>query len=131
MKRRRGFTLIEVLIAMMIIAIAFTAILKATENALSATSHLQARVVAHWVAEEILTASQVGTLKLPIDNRELTGETLMLGQQYQWKITGQTTTHKNINELTVTVSQAQHSLYALTGSMLVASSSASEISHAS
>ena len=113
-----GFTLIEVLIAMMIIAIAFTAILKATENSLVATSHLKSRVTAHWVSEEILTAAQMGSLQLPIDNRELTGETMMLGQMYQWQITNKKTTSKNISQLTVSVSQNQQSLDILVGSHL-------------
>jgi len=119
MKREdHGFTLIEVLIAMMIIAVAFTAILKATENSLSATSRLKSHVAAHWVAEEILTAAQVGSLKLPIDNRELTGETLMLGQVYQWQITSQATSSKNISLLTVSVNQNQRALNTLVGSRL-------------
>ena len=119
MKRARGFTLIEVLIAMMIIAIAFTAILKATEDALSSSSHLQSRMVAHWVAEEILIAAEVGSLILPADNRNLNGVTLMLGQQYQWVITNQTTSDKNIHQLTVSVTQEQHPLYTLTGYLLL------------
>ena len=118
MKKNYGFTLIEVMIAMVIIAIAFTAILKATENCLAATSRLQARVVAHWVAAEILTAAQVGSLKLPIEHRDMTGETHMLGQLYQWKLTNQPTTNKHINYLTVSVTQNQQSLYTLTSSLL-------------
>lgn len=121
MKRSRhsGFTLIEVLIAMMIIAIAFTAILKATENSLVATHHLQTRMASHWVAEEILTAAEVGSLKLPTENRNLTGETEMLGQTYQWEITNEKTTVKNINRLTISVSQNQQPLYSLIGSLLL------------
>jgi len=118
MSRQRGFTLIEVMIAMVIIAIAFTAILKATENCLTATSRLQARVVAHWVAAEILTAAQVGSLKLPTEHRDITGETHMLGQLYQWRLTNQLTTNKDINYLTVSVTQNQQPLYTLTGSLL-------------
>ncbi len=118
MKQTLGFTLIEVLIAMMIIAIAFTAILKATENSLVTTQHLQSRMVAHWIAEEILTSAQVGSLPLPIDNRDLNGDTRMLGQNYSWLITRQETTRKNITQLTVSVSQNQQNLYILTGSRL-------------
>ncbi len=117
-ERRKGFTLIEVLIAMIIIAIAFTAILKATNNSLVITSRLQSRIAAHWVAEEILTSAQVGSLQLPVDNRELTGETMMLGQMYQWQITSQATSSQGITELTVSVSQHQQSLDTLVGSHL-------------
>jgi general secretion pathway protein I len=119
MKRTLGFTLIEVMIAMMIIAIAFTAILKATEDALSSSTHLQSRIVAHWVAEEILIAAEVGSLILPSENRNLNGVTLMLGQQYQWVVTNQPTNDKDIHQLTVSVTQNQQPLYTLTGSLLL------------
>ena len=115
---KNGFTLIEVLIAMMIVAIAFTAILKATENTITATSHLESRMTAHWVASEILTAAQVGSLQLPTNNRPLSGKTKMLGRVYLWQITNTETTNKNINLLKINVRQNQQSLYTLNGSLL-------------
>lgn len=115
---KKGFTLIEVMIAMVVVAIAFTAILKATENTVEATSHLQSHMSAHWVATEILAAAQVGSMQLPASSQPLSGKTKLLGQLYFWTLTNKHTANKNINLLTVTINQKQQRLYTLSGPLL-------------
>ncbi|MDR2196247.1 MAG: type II secretion system minor pseudopilin GspI [Gallionellaceae bacterium] len=52
--RQRGFTLLEVLIALSILAIAFGAVLRATSSATTHTDDLRMRVLADWVAQNRL-----------------------------------------------------------------------------
>lgn len=55
----QGFTLIEVLIALTIIAVALAAIIKATTAATSQTTYLRDKTFAHWVAMNRLAELQV------------------------------------------------------------------------
>lgn len=53
-KQMRGLTLIEVLIALAIVSIAITAVIKATSQNIRATNHLQNKTVASWIAKSAL-----------------------------------------------------------------------------
>lgn len=117
--KKLGFTLIEVLIAMMIIAIAFTAILKATNTNTLQTERVENKMTAHWVAMEILTAAQVGTLPLPPQNRPLEGKTKMLGRIYHWEVKSQETNDKLIKQLNITVKYQGQELASLATSALL------------
>ena len=52
--KRRGFTLIEVLVALAIIAIALLAALRAAGQGTASMDDLRARLLAGWVAENLL-----------------------------------------------------------------------------
>lgn len=73
MKRAKpGFTLIEVLVALAIVAIALIAALKAVDNLSDATDALHRRLVASWSAENQLAQirlsqewPQIGTRQVP------------------------------------------------------------------
>jgi general secretion pathway protein I len=53
-RRRRGFTLVEVLVALAIVSIALMAALRAAGQATSASGELRLRLFAGWVAEDRL-----------------------------------------------------------------------------
>jgi len=54
MTRARGFTLVEVLVALAIVSIALIAALRAAGQATSAAGELRARLLAGWIAEDRL-----------------------------------------------------------------------------
>lgn len=118
MKKRAAFTLIEVMIAMVIIAIAFTAILRTTNISLDGSQHLQQRQTAEWVASNVLTAAQIGSLRLPLDSQSFSGTTRMLGQTYDWTLTRHKSRYPGIEQMTVTVKQHKQNLYTLQGTRL-------------
>jgi general secretion pathway protein I len=60
-----GLTLIEVLIALAIVSIAMTAIIKATAENIRATSYLQKKTFAQWLAQNKLNEAQAGIYRLP------------------------------------------------------------------
>lgn len=58
-RRGAGFTLLEILVALAIVAIALTAVVSETGQHVNNTIHLRDRTLAHWVALNQLTEQQV------------------------------------------------------------------------
>ena len=79
---QQGFTLIEVLIALLIIAISLTAILKATgedtENLIKLKKYIEAQTVAAYGANLI---------KLSENTKENSYETNAFSQNWYWRVT--------------------------------------------
>lgn len=100
-KKNKGFTLIEVLIALAILSIALTAIIKSTSQNIKNTLYLQNKTIANWVGAEIVAEIESGLLTVQ-DN--LTDKTEMLGQKWTWEASIKPTPNKKIKELNVTVS---------------------------
>jgi general secretion pathway protein I len=55
----RGFTLIEILIALTVLAVAMGAIIKAATDYTGGLSHLRDRTMANWVARNVLNELQM------------------------------------------------------------------------
>lgn len=53
-----GFTLIETLIAVLIIAIALSALLYTSSNSINAQTHIENTIVANWIGENTLVAHE-------------------------------------------------------------------------
>lgn len=79
----RGFTLIEVLVALAILAIALTVVLHSMGQAIDLTANLRDRQVALWVAQNRLTQHQLQRDFPSTDTREGTVE--MGGQEWHWR----------------------------------------------
>ncbi len=57
-----GFTLIEILVALAIVAIALAAVVAETSHYVYSTSRLQDRTLAHWVAVNRIVEQQLSTV---------------------------------------------------------------------
>lgn len=79
-----GFTLIEVLIALLIIAIALAAVIKTTNDSVRTSIHVRNTMVAHWVAMNLLSSIHTGTITLPASGHPIYGTSKMLHQSWQW-----------------------------------------------
>ena len=66
MSRNRGFTLVEVLVALAIVSIALMAALRAAGQATSASAELRQRLFASWVAENRLAEHRARGDWLPL-----------------------------------------------------------------
>ncbi len=104
MKKKTGFTLIEVLLALAVIAIALTALIKSTAQTVVGTARLKDKSISHWVAMQGATMVQLGLLKIP-SNQPITQVTHMLGQRWYWRASLQTTAIKHLQKITITVSK--------------------------
>jgi general secretion pathway protein I len=101
---RLGFTLIEVLIALSIIAIALTALLKSTSQSIEHTERIKDKSISHWVAQQGITAIQLGLIPINL-NQEITQVTTMLGQRWYWRAKLTNTKIKTTKKITITVSK--------------------------
>ncbi len=83
MKQNKGFTLIEVLVALLILAVALTAIAEATSNDIRSLTYLQNRTISQWVGLNILNSMQAGLIPSPAESAQK-GETQMLNKTWYW-----------------------------------------------
>lgn len=116
MKRRKSsaFTLIEVLIALFIIAIALAAAIQATNQSVRATMHVRNTTIAHFVAMNILSEIQVGMTPPPTSGSPTNGQTKMLGEEWKW--TASEKSENNTEKLiVVTVSQKNNRITEVEG----------------
>jgi len=82
-KRERGFTLLEVLIALAIVAMSAGALLGTITSSASNVSYLKDKTLAEWVALNRLTEIRIAQNR--VDTGKRTGNTEMGGMRWQWE----------------------------------------------
>ncbi len=80
--RSKGFTLIEVMLAMGVFAIAGVALLGASANNFRHISHLENKMFASWVASNQLVVASINQKWPPKNN--LKGDVALAGKQWFW-----------------------------------------------
>ena len=84
-KYRAGFTLIEVLIALLIIAIAMAGIIKAMQDSIVDTTGVQTRVYAQWAGLDVLSEMRLGVIPTPTNtNPTVSGQVKLFNQTFNW-----------------------------------------------
>jgi len=78
----QGFTLLEVLIALAVLALSMGAVIKATSDYTGNQSYLRDRTLAMWVARNVLVRFQVEGEWLSVGERKGTEE--MGNQEWRW-----------------------------------------------
>ena len=100
--RQRGFTLIEVLVALAVVAISLTALVGAAGKVTRDDSGLRDRTFASWVAMNELTSIRLA--KTIPGGGSLDGDADMGGTKWHWKATFSTTADPNLERVDVVVS---------------------------
>jgi len=80
---QRGFTLIEVLVALAVLAIALAAVMRAVTQSIETTISLRDHLEAQWVAEDRMTEHQLRGDWLSIDTT--TGTKEFNGREWRWR----------------------------------------------
>jgi general secretion pathway protein I len=116
MKYGRGFTLIEVLVALVIVAVALSAILASSGRTAVNAASLRDSTLAHWVAE-----NQLAELRLARewpDTGSRRGEAEMGGREWHWEMRINSTDDPDLRRVDVIVRSdrdAEGSLARLSG----------------
>lgn len=99
--KHRGFTLIEVMVALTIIAISLSALLSTSGTQANSAGYLKQKTLAHWVAMNELT--QLRVLQQLPDDGEKKGETKMAGFEWFWTRTTKKTEQAGTRQITYRV----------------------------
>lgn len=111
-----GFTLLEVLVALAIVAVALAAGSRLTGNAIGSTHEYRERLLAQWVASNLLAEAQVDRLTAQIG--ETQGEADQGGRKFLWKKRVSTTPNPRFRRVDIAVSAPQapgHALATVSG----------------
>lgn len=81
MKASRAFTLLEVLIALVVVAVAVAALARAGSQAIDSQFHLEERTMAVWVADNLLSELR---LESGIETGSRQGVSAMGGRDWHW-----------------------------------------------
>lgn len=92
-----GFTLVEVLIALLIVSIAFGAILFSVNQNVRNQIRLEEKIAATWISEDIITRAQMGLLKAN------NGVQLCFNKEWRWRSNTKSTPNPYVQEIEVTV----------------------------
>ena len=99
--KKQGFTLLEVLVALAILAIALSAAIKVSTANVENASYLRDRTLAHWVAMNILTEIQIKEVWPSLGKK--TGTTMMAEREWFWIMETSDTIDKELRRVEIKV----------------------------
>ena len=105
--KQQGFTLLEVMVALFILAVSAAALSRAVSQATESTYQLEIRQHAGWVAHNQLSLVLAGA------EQNLDGFSQFAGQSFYWKASIATTELKNFRRITIEVSEKSQPDYLL------------------
>lgn len=100
----RGFTLIEVMAALVIVSLGMLAVIQAVSSTASNTAYLREKTVAHWVAMNRLTDVRLSAQPPPVGRTS--GEATMGNLRWRWAVTVSATDVPSMSRVDVDVSPA-------------------------
>ncbi|CAD5109761.1 Type II secretion system protein I [Pseudomonas carbonaria] len=99
--RPRGFTLLEVLVALAIFAVVAASVLAASARSLQGAARLEDKTLAMWVADNRLTELQLA--ENPPANGRADGATDFAGRRWQWRSLIEATSEPEMRRVTLWV----------------------------
>lgn len=113
--RKCGFTLIEILVALALAAVALTAGMRALAQAADGAGTLKARTLALWVAQNRLAAIQIAPESLATSAQ---GRSEQAGMAFVWRVSVGSTPNPAFRRVDIIVAEAtvpDYTLARLTG----------------
>jgi general secretion pathway protein I len=103
--RSRGFTLVEVLAALIIVSLGMLGVIEAVSQTAKNGAYLRERTIAHWIAMNRLTEVRLerNAPKIGTDSDEIE----MAGRKWRWAMEVKQTQVETIRRIDVTVSPAE------------------------
>lgn len=96
--KQRGFTLLEVMVALFILAVTAGALSRIASQSTSSSYQLEIRQHASWVAQNQLTLILLGT------EQNLDGKSSFAGYVFNWRAAKSSTEHENFQRVTISIS---------------------------
>lgn len=104
MRKSKGFTLLEVMVAVAVLAIALSAIIKAASESGANLSTLRDKTLAHWVAENRLAEMQA---REDYGEGSQKGSVQMAGREWYWQAETSATDLPNLDKVEIRVSDRE------------------------
>ena len=101
MKACKGFTLLEVLVALAVLAIAMAALIKVAGSNASNAAYLKEKTFAHWVAVNKVNELRIADTWPAVGTRK--GSVFMAEKEWHWQVKVSNTPDKNIRRLDIQV----------------------------
>ena len=108
LKHQTGFTLLEVLLALVIISLAMMAGLTSTQSTTRNLTYVQDRTLAYWVAQNALVQMQLKIDGLRPAAGRWQAPMLLAEREWYWQAFSNSTADPNIVQILVEVSEQEH-----------------------
>ena len=105
--KQKGFTLIEVMIALLVLGLALAALIRTSGSASANTAWLQEKTFAHWVAMNQLTEMRINKLWPKPGQKKDTVE--MVDREWEWEATFSTTADPELRRVDIRIWRADSS----------------------
>ena len=109
--QRRGFTLIEILVALALAAVALAAGMRALAQAADGAGTLKARTLAMWVAQNRLALAQLASPSPGIGRQD--GTESQAGASFVWQANVTATPNPAFRRIEIVVAEPERPSYAL------------------
>ena len=106
-RRPRGFTLIEVLVALLIVAFGMGAVLTALTSAAENTIRLRDKTFAEWVGFNQLSTARLASLPPAVGRTESAQDVEFAGTRWHWQQTVDAMDIPGLQRITITVRRAE------------------------
>lgn len=115
--RTRGFTLIEVLVALVVVGLGMLAVIQTVSQTAKNSSYMRDKTVAHWIAMNQLTQVRLLPNAPPVDKSS--DEVEMAGRDWRWTMEVKQTPVESIRRIEIRVRPSdapeKSSMAAITG----------------
>lgn len=99
--KSKAFTLIEILIALVIISLATTALLTSISSNIGQVEQLRNKTEAHFVAQNLLNSLQLNLIEMKLANGKMSGTKKMGMREWGWTITVNTEALRSLTNVQI------------------------------
>ncbi len=108
-RHERGFSLIEVLVALVILAISMLAVAELCQHSIRFNQHLRNNFDASWVAKNALAELQLGLLAVPTQNDAQSQQETLDNTIWKWSAATEKTASDSILRANIKVTRLDNS----------------------